>query len=194
MTERGFERWLVTCGAVSRPVFTRRGADEATLEIEVGTDDAARIITATIVTSSEDTCVVSIAGRSTVVRLAQQDSGYHAIVDGESFTVTTVAAASADSREGGGANAGETPPATDLDALAAPMPATVSAILVQPGAVVAPGDTLVRLEAMKMELAIQAPSSARVATVDCRVGDLVQPGRPLVTLGPRPAAAGEPYD
>ena len=66
------------------------------------------------------------------------------------------------------------------------MPATVAAVLVQPGAVVAAGDTLVRLEAMKMELAIRAPAAGRVAAVDCRAGELVQPGRPLVTLEPRP--------
>ena len=67
------------------------------------------------------------------------------------------------------------------------MPATVAAVLVRPGAVVAAGDTLVRLEAMKMELAIRAPAAGRVAAVDCRAGELVQPGRPLVTLEPRPA-------
>lgn len=36
--------------------------------------------------------------------------------------------------------------------LAAPMPATVVAIAVQPGQKVAAGDVLIRLEAMKMEL------------------------------------------
>ena len=106
------------------------------------------------------------------------------MVDGESLTVTTAAAASADSREAGRPVAGKTSAAADLDALCAPMPATVSAILVKPGAVVDAGDTLVRLEAMKMELAIRAPSAGRVTTLDCRVGDLVQPGRPLVTLDP----------
>ena len=69
------------------------------------------------------------------------------------------------------------------DALSAPMPATVTAVLVAPGATVSTGDTLVRLEAMKMELAIRAPVDGTVTGVACREGELVQPGRPLVTLG-----------
>ena len=184
MTEGGFERWRVTSGAAGRAVCTRSGADGTVFDIEIGSGDAARTLTATILSCSEDTCVVSIEGTSTVVRLAQQESGYHAMVDGESLTVTTAAAASADSREADGPVAGKTSAAADLDALCAPMPATVSAILVKPGAVVDAGDTLVRLEAMKMELAIRAPSAGRVTTLGCRVGDLVQPGRPLVTLDP----------
>ena len=62
------------------------------------------------------------------------------------------------------------------------MPATVTAVLVRAGRRVAAGEPLVRLEAMKMEFAVRAPRVGRVAAVDCREGDLVQPGRPLVTL------------
>jgi biotin carboxyl carrier protein len=35
---------------------------------------------------------------------------------------------------------------------------------------------------MKMELPIKAPRDGRVARVGCRVGELVQPGVPLVEL------------
>ena len=48
------------------------------------------------------------------------------------------------------------------DALAAPMPATVTRILVEVGQQVARGDTLLLLEAMKMELPIKAPHDGRV--------------------------------
>ena len=65
-------------------------------------------------------------------------------------------------------------------ALAAPMPATVVAINVTPGQEVKSGDALVVLEAMKMELAVTAPHDGRVRRVACRVGELVQPGVPLV--------------
>ena len=70
----------------------------------------------------------------------------------------------------------------DTDALAAPMPATVVAVNVEPGAGVLQGDTLVVLEAMKMELPIKAPRDGRVRRVLCRVGELVQPGSPLLEL------------
>lgn len=184
MTEGGSERWRVASGATSLAIHTRTGVDGTVFDIEIGSGDAARTFTATILSCSEDTCVVAIAGQSTVVRLAPQESGYHAMVDGESFTSSIAAAASTEPREGGGPVAGKTSAAADLDALCAPMPATVSAILVQPGAVVSADDTLVRLEAMKMEMAVRAPCAGRVTTIDCRVGDLVQPGRPLVTLDP----------
>jgi biotin carboxyl carrier protein len=62
------------------------------------------------------------------------------------------------------------------------MPATVRAIHVAPGDRVARGDTLVVLEAMKMELPLKAPADGTVASVACEVGELVQPGIPLVAL------------
>ena len=187
MTEPRLKQWLVKSGAAGLPVRTGSGTEDAVFEIEVGGGNAVRTLTATVLSCSADTCVVSIEGQSTVVRLAPHDHAWHAMAGGESFIVTAVAENSTDSRSGDEPDAGDTPPAADQDALCAPMPAAVSAVLVQPGAVVDAGETLVRLEAMKMELAIRAPSAGRVATVDCRVGDLVQPGRPLVTLEPQPA-------
>jgi biotin carboxyl carrier protein len=66
--------------------------------------------------------------------------------------------------------------------LAAPMPATVVKILVSAGQAVKQGETLVVLEAMKMELPIRAPADAVVKAVNCREGELVQPDRVLVEL------------
>jgi 3-methylcrotonyl-CoA carboxylase alpha subunit len=62
------------------------------------------------------------------------------------------------------------------------MPATVVKVLVAPGQAVRHGDTLVVLEAMKMELPIRAPGDATVKAVNCREGELVQPDRALVEL------------
>lgn len=70
----------------------------------------------------------------------------------------------------------------DEASLAAPMPATVVAINVTPGQTVKAGDVLVVLEAMKMELAVTAPQDGRVAALQCRIGELVQPGIPLIEL------------
>ena len=66
--------------------------------------------------------------------------------------------------------------------LTAPMPATVVKILVATGQAVKQGETLLVLEAMKMELPIRAPGDAVVQTVNCREGELVQPERTLVEL------------
>jgi len=68
--------------------------------------------------------------------------------------------------------------------LAAPMPARVIKILVQPGSAVKKGETLVVLEAMKMELPVRAPADAMVTAVHCREGELVQADAVLMELGP----------
>ena len=70
----------------------------------------------------------------------------------------------------------------DPGALAAPMPATVVTVNVEPGQRVAAGDVLIMLEAMKMELPVKAPRDATVKAVACRQGELVQPGVPLLEL------------
>lgn len=66
--------------------------------------------------------------------------------------------------------------------LTAPMPATVRKIIVVPGAAVRKGDTLLVLEAMKMELPVRAPAGGTVKLISCREGELVQPGVPLVEM------------
>ena len=63
-----------------------------------------------------------------------------------------------------------------------PMPATVVAINTEPGRTVAEGDTLIVLEAMKMELPIRAPRAGVVKAVNCAKGDLVQPGINLLEI------------
>lgn len=66
--------------------------------------------------------------------------------------------------------------------LSAPMPATVIRVTATLGAAVKRGDTLVVLEAMKMELPVRAPADGTVRAVHCREGQLVQPGVSLVEL------------
>jgi acetyl/propionyl-CoA carboxylase alpha subunit len=73
--------------------------------------------------------------------------------------------------------------APEPGSLAAPMPATVRQIRVAVGEQVARGDTLLVLEAMKMELPVKSDADGVVAEILCREGELVQPGRPLIRLG-----------
>lgn len=73
-------------------------------------------------------------------------------------------------------------PAASHASLSAPMPATVVRVDVSPGTIVRHGDTLVILEAMKMELPIRASADGTVTAVNCKPGDLVQPGVALIDI------------
>lgn len=74
------------------------------------------------------------------------------------------------------------PAAAAHAALFAPMPSTVVRVDVAAGDAVRQGDTLLILEAMKMELPVRAPADGVVRAVLCRARDLVKPGVPLVEM------------
>jgi biotin carboxyl carrier protein len=81
-----------------------------------------------------------------------------------------------------GAMAAERPSTRDTDSLAPLMSATVVKIHVRPGDRVQEGDTLVTLEAMKMEMPIKAPRAATISAIHCAEGTLAPAGAPVVTL------------
>ena len=62
----------------------------------------------------------------------------------------------------------------------APMPGLIVGINIQPGDVVAKGDTILILEAMKMENAIKAPGDGTVKSVNIQQGNRVEKGQVLV--------------
>ena len=64
----------------------------------------------------------------------------------------------------------------------APMNGRIVSVSVKPGDRVSSGDTLLVMEAMKMEHRIRAHRDGAVATIDVAVGDLVNEGRTLVEL------------
>ena len=73
----------------------------------------------------------------------------------------------------------------DAEALTPQMSAKVIRVLVEVGQTVAAGDTLVVLEAMKMEMPIRAPHAGTVTAVTCTEGELVTPDKPVVVLSPK---------
>ena len=66
--------------------------------------------------------------------------------------------------------------------LRAPMPGQVREVYVQAGEAVEEGQELLLLEAMKMEIRVQAPRAAKVAAVNVGAGDTVDKDQVLVEL------------
>ena len=91
-------------------------------------------------------------------------------VNGVAYNVTV--------EEGTGAPAG----AAGAVSVTAPMPGNILDVKVKAGDSVKAGDTLLILEAMKMENEISAPQDGTIASVNVRKGDVVNSGDLLITM------------
>lgn len=98
------------------------------------------------------------------------------------------AAALQDKKQGGKLGAGEAP--VDATEVTATFTANVWEVLVKPGDEVEEGQTLVILEAMKMEYPMTAPHAGKVFEVMANASELAQQGDVLLTLGKTDAPAG----
>jgi acetyl-CoA carboxylase biotin carboxyl carrier protein len=68
------------------------------------------------------------------------------------------------------------------DIVRAELVGNVLEVLVTPGAVVAPGQPVVLIESMKMEIPVSSETGGLVSDVGVAVGDVVQEGDVLVVL------------
>jgi len=68
--------------------------------------------------------------------------------------------------------------------LTAPLPGRITHVAVKPGDAVTPGDTLLVIEAMKMENEFKASAAGRVVEVRVQAGQVVNAGDVLLVLGP----------
>ncbi len=71
-------------------------------------------------------------------------------------------------------------PGATTNALVAPIAGTVVTVVTEEGATVKAGDTMLVLEAMKMETEVTAPRGGTVARITVAVGDAVQGGDVLL--------------
>ncbi|MBQ4328669.1 MAG: biotin/lipoyl-binding protein [Lentisphaeria bacterium] len=129
----------------------------------------------------------NVSGTNVVVELNAAGDAYTAKVNGKSFEVklTEGAAAAAAAPAAGGAAA----------AMTSPLPGTVTKILVKAGDAVKAGDTVMVIEAMKMETPVAAAQDGVVASIDVTVGAVVGEGDALLSIAgaagaAAPAAAG----
>ncbi len=72
------------------------------------------------------------------------------------------------------------------DSLTAQMPGQVTAVLAQAGDVVTRGQTLLILEAMKMETRVAAPADGRLVKLLVAAGDVVERGQRLADFEAQP--------
>jgi biotin carboxyl carrier protein len=106
------------------------------------------------------------------------DGALHVWQDGRSWRVERARLADADALAHAPAAAG----AEEHARVTAPMPGTVLRVHVREGDEVAAHETLLILEAMKMEHPLTAPFDARVARVNVAEGGGVQAGDALIEL------------
>jgi len=72
--------------------------------------------------------------------------------------------------------------ADGCDLVSADISGNIWKLLVEPGHKVFAGDTLVIIEAMKMEFAVHAPADGIVQAVHCSEGRIIQAGDPLIVI------------
>jgi len=114
--------------------------------------------------------VADATGHQEVVYVASGGPEQWAFSNGRVYHVRPPAAKSSVAAESRGA----------VGPITAPMPGTIRKVLVESGQHVKPGDTLLVLEAMKMELPLRAIDDGTVAVVRCREGELVQADAVLI--------------
>ena len=126
-------------------------------------------------------------GQEAAVTNEKGEGVYTVTVEGQSYTVTVadggdvtgMAPASGAAAPSEAANA---PAASGGEAVSAPLAGNIFKVLVKPGDQVTEGQTIIVLEAMKMETAVSAPRSGSVTGVTVKEGDSVAVGDALLSI------------
>ncbi|MCB9733382.1 MAG: hypothetical protein H6745_12320 [Deltaproteobacteria bacterium] len=147
----------------------RRGASPERFTVRLGEGDSESVIVHR--TPDGSLMITESSGRSYCAAISLEGTTAWVSVGGVTHRL---AEAQLGGRGGGHADHG----------LEAPMPGKVLRVLVAPGDAVERGQTLLIVEAMKMEHAIKSPRDGRVEDVRFAEGDLVSPGEALITLAP----------
>ena len=124
-------------------------------------------------------------GKASAPKTDAGEEVYTVEVEGKSYTVTV--------SEGGDVNgiaavdapvSGSSPavPATGGEPIPAPLAGDVVNVLVEPGQRVSEGESILVLEAMKMETSVSAPADGTIVEVKVQAGDSCSVGDVLVTL------------
>ena len=135
----------------------------------------------------------NISGKEHVANVVEHEDTLEVTVDGKIYTVTLperkpatkpvvkpAAPAAAPAASPAAAKPAAAPAGGNV--VSAPLNGKITQVLVKAGDQVAAGDTVVMLEAMKMENSITAETAGTVKSVLVNVGDQVDGGQALVEL------------
>lgn len=132
-------------------------------------------IEASILARDRSTLLLDLGGRRHRVRYFREGRVLHLQLHGFALRVEL-----GDDEDEGDIAVGAADPV-----IKAPMPGKVLEILVEEGQEVQRGQGLVRVEAMKMEVDLEAPFDATVASISAREGRIVDPDEALMVLEAR---------
>ena len=124
-------------------------------------------------------------GRPVAKMNERGEEAYTVEVEGKSYHVTVASGGDVSSIKQLGAQSSavvQVAPATSAVPVNAPLAGTVVKVLVQPGQAVVEGQSIIILEAMKMETSISAPNAGTIVAVKVQSGDSCAVGDLLVTL------------
>ena len=126
----------------------------------------------TSVEQTGDLLQVTVNGKSYTAELQKEEGAAPKVATPKPTAAPAPAASAAPAAAPSGAG----------KAVESPLPGVVVSIAVSAGQAVKAGDTLLTLEAMKMENAIQAEADGTVTKVIVSVGQSVQSGDPLLEI------------
>ena len=124
-------------------------------------------------------------GRPVAKMNERGEEAYTVEVEGKSYHVTVASGGDVSSIKQLGAQSSavvQVEPATSAVPVNAPLAGTVVKVLVQPGQAVVEGQSIIILEAMKMETSISAPNAGTIVAIKVQSGDSCAVGDLLVTL------------
>lgn len=119
-----------------------------------------------------------VDGVSYVAAVTEHEGVVVVDIQGETYAVQVEEETRYIIRTRGGADAGH-----GVETLTAPLPGRVTYVAVRAGDEVQPGDTLLVIEAMKMENEFKAASAGRIREIRVEAGQAVNAGDILVVIG-----------
>ncbi|MEL0336220.1 MAG: biotin/lipoyl-containing protein [Euryarchaeota archaeon] len=124
---------------------------------------------------------VKVDGEEYEVELEKQERVWNVNIEGQSFRIEIEGGSVGDmagnkrKKKGRGKKSGT---------ISSTIPGKIVSIAVEEGDIVAEGDVVMILEAMKMQNEIQAPLSGNVTAVNCKPGDSIEANSPLIVIQP----------